>query len=201
MRSKFVGFAVIALLAVENSPAQNPSAIVDAIAFGDSASEQAHNFSGTRGEVISGGLGEPARILLPLKTGAWEGGRLTFTLKVDPQKQNYATARLWGSDATEDQLVLFYEGKQIGYRHLGDIDILDIGGGEAAFPGRFIYNTTPLPLEMTRGKTNLNFEIRSYGPTWGYTSQFEQFQKPLAGPTRGIYKLYTHRRLFRSAHR
>jgi len=192
MRAEFITFAAIVLLGVENVSAQNPSAIVDAIAFGDFASEQAHHFSGTRSEIISGGLGEPARILLPLKDGAWEGGRQAFTLRVDPQRQNYATVRLWGSDATDDQLVLFCQGKQIGYRHLGDIDILDIGGGEAAFSGRFIYNTTPLPLEMTRGKTNLFFEIRGYGPTWGYTSQFEQFQKPLAGPTRGIYKLYTH---------
>jgi hypothetical protein len=192
MRAEIFTFAAAMFLAVENSTAQNPSAIVDSIVFGNSASEQAHHFSDTRNEVISGGLGEPARISLPLKEGAWEGGRLAFTLQVDPQKQNYATVRLWGSDATDDQLVLFCEGKQIGYRHLGDIDILDIGGGEAAFPGRFIYNTTPLSLEMTRGKTNLNFEIRSYGPTWGYTGDFEKFQKPLAGPTCGIYELYTH---------
>jgi hypothetical protein len=184
--------AIIALAGVGNAFAENRSPTVDAIAFGNGASEQAHHFSGTRNEVISGGLGEPARILLPLKAGAWEGGRLAFALKVDPQKQNYATVRLWGSDATGDQLVLFCEGKQIGCRHLGDIDILDLGGGEAAFPGHFIYNTTPLPPELTRGKTNLNFEIRSYGPTWGYTGDFEKFQKPLAGPTRGIYELYTH---------
>jgi hypothetical protein len=100
--------------------------------------------------------------------------------------------RLWGSDATRNQLVLFCDGKQIGCRHLGDIDILDIGGGEAAFPGRFIYITTPLPLPMTQGKTELAFEIRSYGPTWGYGGDFAKFQKPLAGPTRGIYKLYSH---------
>ena len=192
MKAKIFFLAIISLVAAGSTFAQNQSAVVDAIAFGDGASEQAHHFSGTRSEVISGGLGKPARILQPLKEGAWEGGRLAFTLQIDPLKQNYATVRLWGSDATDDQLVLFCEGKQIGYRHLGDIDILDIGGGEAAFPGRFIYNTTPLPLEMTRGKTNLNFEIRSYGPTWGYTGQFGQFQKPLASPTRGIYELYMH---------
>ena len=192
MKAIIFFLAIISVGAAVNTFAQNQSAVVDAIAFGDGASEQAHRFSGTRSEIISGGLGKPARNLQPLKEGAWEGGRLAFTLQIDPLKQNYATVRLWGSDATDDQLVLFCEGKQIGYRHLGDIDILDIGGGEAAFPGRFIYNTTPLPLEMTRGKTNLNFEIRSYGPTWGYTGQFEQFQKPLAGPTRGIYGLYTH---------
>lgn len=192
MKQKAYFLAIITLLGVGNAFAENQSPTVDAIVFGDGASEQAHHFSSTRSEISSSGLGDPARILLPLKAGAWEGGRLAFALKVDPQNQNYATVRLWGSDATADQLVLFCEGKQIGYRHLGDIDILDIGGGEAAFPGRFIYNTTPLPLEMTRGKTNFPFEIRGYGPTWGYTGEFEKFQKPLAGPTRGIYKFYTH---------
>ena len=168
------------------------SAILDTLTFGDGASETNHALVANHSEIIRGALGEPARILLPQPDPAWLGGSLAFTLQVDPQKQNYFTARFSGSDATQNQLVLFCEGKQVGYRHLGDIEILDIGGEEPAFPGRFIYNTTPLPLAMTRGKTNLNFEIRSYGPTWGYTGEFEKFQKPLAGPTRGIYKIYTH---------
>ena len=69
--------------------------------------------------------------------------------------------------------MLFGEGKQIGYRHLGDIDLLDIGGGEPAFPGRFIYVTTPLPLAMTRGKTNLNGR------------QFHSARRRAAGPRAG----------------
>jgi hypothetical protein len=182
----------VSLLLMANCCFGAASTITDTIAFGDAASETNHAFTGNHSEIISGGLGEPARILLPQTDPAWEGGRLACTLKVDPQKQNYATVRFWGSDTTQNQLVLFCEGKQIGYRHLGDIDILDIGGEEAAFPGRFIYNTTPLPLPMTKGKTELHFEIHSYGPTWGYTGEFEKFQKPLAGPTRGIYKFYTH---------
>jgi hypothetical protein len=100
--------------------------------------------------------------------------------------------RLWGSDATQNQLILFCEGKQVGYRHLGDIDLLDIGGAGAAFPGRFFYNTAPLPLAMTQDRTNLNFEIRSSGPTWPCGNTFDKFQKPMTSPTRGIYKFYTH---------
>ncbi len=165
---------------------------LDSINFGDAASESAHKFSGPRSEKIAGGLGESARRLLEPATPGWDGGRLAFTLAVDSAKQNYATVRFWGSDATVDQLALFCEGKQVGYRHLGDLDLLDIGGGEAAFPGRFLYTTTPLPLELTQGKTNLNFEIRSSGPTWGYAGTFEKFQMPMTAPTRGIYKIYSH---------
>ena len=185
-------FPLLAWAATATVWAGAPAPIIDAIVFGDASSESRHALKPTLSEVIAGGLGEPARRLLPQANPPWEGGRLAFVLKVDAQQQNYATVRLWGSDATQNQLVLFCEGRQVGYRHLGDIDILDIGGEDAAFPGRFIYITTPLPLALTKGKTELNFEIRSYGPTWGYASDFEKFQTPLAGPTRGIYQFYTH---------
>ena len=183
--------AWLASASVELRAAKN-SAPLDSIAFGVAASEAGHGLQVTRSELITNRLGDAARVLLPAGEPAWAGGRLAFTLAVDPEKQNYATARLWGSDATVNQLILFCDGKQIGYRHLGDIDLLDIGGGAAAFPGRFIYRTTPLPLALTRGKTNLNFEIRSGGPTWPYGSTFAQFQKPMISPSRGIYKFYTH---------
>jgi hypothetical protein len=172
--------------------AREASPIIDSVTFGDTNSESAHNTSAKNSEIISGLLSQPARRLLPLEPRSWEGGRVAFTLRVDPEKQNYATIRLSGSDITANDLILFCDGKQVGYRHLGDIDLLDIGGERAAFPGRFFYNTTPLPLAMTQGKTNLHFEIRSSGPTWGYGNTFEQFQKPLVEPTRGIYRLYTH---------
>lgn len=183
--------ALIFLLAVPVFARGAPS-ILDSITFGDTNSETSHKLVAEHSEISSGALNLPARRLLPLAPPSWEGGHVVFTLRVDPEKQNYATIRLSGSDITVDDLILFCEGKQIGYRHLGDIDLLDIGGGRAAFPGRFFYNTTPLPLALTQGKTNLNFEIRSSGPTWGYGNTFEQFQKPLTDPTRGIYKFYTH---------
>jgi hypothetical protein len=175
----------------------NSSSFVDAVIFGDSSSENSHEFNSDRSEIIIGGLGEPARRLLPPLTGAednWDGGHLDFNLQIDPQKTNYVTARFWGEDTGNDHLILFCEGKQIGYRHLGDIDVLDFGddSGEPALPGRFFYATTPLPFEMTHGKTRLNFEIRSLGPTWGYGATFAQYQKPMTTPTRGIYKVYTH---------
>jgi len=180
------------VLGAEPSRASSSSACLDIVVFGDAKSEDSHNFVGKQSEAIKGGLDEPARRLLPPETENWEGGRMAFTVKVDPDKPNYATIKLWGSDKTLNQLILFCEGKQIGYRHLGDIDILDIGNGEPGFNGRFFYNTTPLPLEMTRGKTNLNCEIRCIGPTWGYGNTFDKYQKPMTTSTRGIYKFYTH---------
>jgi hypothetical protein len=166
--------------------------LVDSIVFGNAASEAAHQFSDTRSEKIVGGLSESARRLLPLQPGSWEGGSVIFTVKVDPARPNYATVKFWGADAAPGMLILFCEGKQIGYRHLGDIDVLDIGSREPAFPGRFVYVTTPLPGAMTHGKSSVQLEIRSTGPIWGYGATFDKYQKPMTEPTRGIYKLYTH---------
>jgi hypothetical protein len=165
---------------------------IDAITFGDAASEQTHSLAQTNSEIIHGGLGESARRLLPPATNHWEGGRMSFRVAVDPAKLNYATAKFWGSDAAQGMLILFCEGKQVGYRHLGDVDVLDIGSGEPNFPGRFFYVTTPLPESLTRGRTNVTLEIRSYGPIWGYGDTFERYQKPMTEPTRGLYRIYLH---------
>ncbi len=179
---------------------------VDSIALGDPASEKDHCLTSERSEVIHGALDEPARRLLPVAyrkwharsrvpqiIRSWAGGSLKFTVQVDPDQLNYTTLKLWGSDATLNLLVLFCDGKQIGYRYLGDLDVLDTGGDDgAAFPGRFIYNTTPLPLELTRGKTNLTLELRSAGPIWGYATTFAAFQNLMTAPTRGLYQIYIH---------
>ncbi len=168
------------------------SQTLDSLTFGDAASESAHGFDSDSSQPISGGLGQPARILLPKSPPDWEGGSVQFTMKVDPDKQDYLTVRLWGSDSGEDRLILLCEGKQVGYRHLGDVDILDDGGDGPGFGGRFFYQTTPLPVNITHGKSEVHFEIRSNGPVWGYGSTWQQYQKPMTVPTRGIYKVYTH---------
>src|ERR1017187_6091057 len=155
-------FAAAVLLTADRTSAQIPPAkesIVDSITFGDPPSEASHSLKAERSDAVTGGLGERARRLLPLEPQTWEGGSVSLALMVDPAKPNYATIKLWGSDKTGNLLLLFCEGKQVGYRHLGDIDLLDIGGGEAAFPGRFIYNTTPLPL-ADRKSTRLNSSHR-----------------------------------------
>jgi len=168
------------------------ASLLDDLQLGDSTSEQAHQFQDAGSEVIKGGLGEPARHLLPLGSTDWEGGNVSFTMKVDPDKQNYFTVKLWGSDLNKDFLILFCEGKQVGYRHLGDIDVLYSANGEPPLNGRFFYITTPVPLAMTTGKTEVNLQIRATGPIWGYGQTWEQYQKPMTAPSCGIYRVYTH---------
>ena len=166
----------------------------DALTFGDAASERSHGLEAEQSRVVTGGLGDPARILLPRDPISWEGGSVSFTMSVDPIKTNYFTVRLWGSEASQNRLILFCEGKQIGYRHIGDVDLLDFGNdsGSPPYNGRFFYKTSPLPRAMTRGKTELHFQIRSIGRIWGYGTTFEQYQKTMTEPTRGLYRVYTH---------
>jgi hypothetical protein len=167
---------------------------VDHIDFGDPVSEGAHQFSDRGSESGRGGLGQPMRRLLPLSSPTWKGGDLSFTLKVVPDAPIYVTARFWGSDVTDDRLVLFCEGKQIGWYHLGEIETLDAGNedGTPAYNGRFFYHTSPLPTSITQGKTELHFRIRAMGRIWGYGSAWAQYQKDMTKPSRGIYALYTH---------
>lgn len=167
---------------------------LDTLTFGNTASEQSHQLTAMQSDIVTGGLGDAARRLLPLATPTWKGGQVAFTMKVDPAQLNYMTVRFWGSEGSENRLLIFCEGKQVGYRHIGDVEILDFGneGGAPPYNGRFFYKTSPLPLAMTRGKSALRFEIRSTGRIWGYGMTFEQYQKTMTEPTRGIYRAYTH---------
>lgn len=166
--------------------------ILDTLSFGNDDSESAHELAATFSDAESGGLGEPARRLLPGGDAAWKGGILKFTVKVDPDQQNYFTLRLWGNDVNHNQLTLHVDGKQLGYRHLGDHEALEIGGDAPAYPGRFIYRTCPLPVALTKGKSVIRCEVRATGPIWGYARDFSQYQKPMTEPTRGLYRAYTH---------
>ena len=166
--------------------------LLDTLAFGDSSSESAHQLSSALSDLKPGGLGETSRRLLPGGELAWQGGILKFTVRVDPERQNYFTIRLWGGDLSHNQMALHVDGKQVGYRHLGDIETLDIGTDAPPYPGRFCYRTCPLPMALTKGKQTVNCEIRATGPIWSYGKDFSQYQKPMTEPTRGIYGVYTH---------
>ena len=187
--------SLLLLLLVICPAAATRANTIDLITFGDAPDEKAHRLEATRSEVIKGSLDQPARQLLPLEKPGPDGGRVTFTLKVDPKQPNYFTLKVWGGDVGEERgrLLLFCEGKQVGVRHLGDVDAcLDILSNEPRFPGRFTYTTTVLPRAMTQGKESVTLEIRSLGRIWSYGDTWERFQKHLEQPSRGIYAAYTH---------
>ncbi|WP_460503906.1 hypothetical protein, partial [Hymenobacter agri] len=181
----------LALLTASVARAQQSRA-TDQLTFGNAASEKNHQLTAEKSQVIVGGLREPARTLLPLATPTWQGGKLTCRMAVDPAAQNYVTLRLWGSDVNHNRLVLLCDGMQVGYRHLGDIDLLDLGSDAPLTQGRFYYTTLPLPRQSTKGKKSVRLTLQSNGPIWAYGQTWEAYQKPMTEPTRGLYGLYTH---------
>ena len=166
--------------------------LLDELLPGDAESERGHALVAAQSEVTEGALGQKGRRLLPGGPQPWEGGTFSFTMKVSPHEQTYLTARFWGDEGDDNYLILFCEGKQVGYRHLGDIDVLALPDQEPRYNGRFYYVTTPLPSNLTEGKQRVQLEVRATGPIWGYGSTFEQYQKPMTAPSRAVYALYTH---------
>ena len=172
--------------------------MTDILNFGSTESEYTHSLSAVNSGTGIGALGQSYRRLLPQDPADWQGGRTTFTMAVDPSKLNYFTIRLWGGETNVSRLVLFVADKQVGYLHIGDVDLLDFGNEDNELPlnGRFYYETSPLPLAMTRGKTNLQFSVQAIGRIWGYGGTFAQYQKIMDAPSRGLYSAYTHTNSF-----
>jgi hypothetical protein len=193
--SVVIGLGIAWLMAAPAIAAASEQAShIDQIVLGDSGSEDSHDFTSERSEALKGGLDESARRLLPLSPASFDGGWIAFTIKVDPQAQNYVTAKFWGSDKGQEsgRLLLYANGLQVGYRHEGDYDVLNQCDDEGQAPGRFFYQTVPLPLSLTRGKTSVLLKIAALGRMWPYGANFAQYQKNLVQPSREIYRVYTH---------
>lgn len=184
-----------------------PAEIIDAIRFGNPQSEKAHRFSGAETVVEKGDSGESGRKIQKPKEESWQSAPMSFKLKVDPARNNYITVKFWGGDVTHDHLVMFIDGKQMGYMHLGDYDILDYEQCEPRdaphssnptpqYPGRFTYTTFLLPEVATKGKSEIEVAIRATGKIWGYGNFFAQFQKNVTQDSRGLYGVYIHREPF-----
>ena len=90
---------------------------IDSIVFGSKDSEIEHRFSDVRSERCIAALGQTARHLLPLDPVSYNGGWVKFRLRVDPERQNYFTVKLWGGDrgAQSGRLILYINGLQVGY--------------------------------------------------------------------------------------
>jgi hypothetical protein len=201
--AKLIFAAIFLTLSARAGYAQGAAAgggFTDVITFGKPTSEAAHHLTSFASGVINGGMGQPARELLPLHPYSIYGGHLDFTMKCNPNKTNYITVKYWGNDRGEDlgRLLLYCNGLQVGYRFMSDYGL--ISGAENAgsesltnsrpFPGRFFYVTEPLPRKLTRGKHAVRLEIQAIGYDWMYASNFRQYQHHLTHPSRGIYKAY-----------
>ncbi|WP_329224997.1 Tat pathway signal sequence domain protein [Streptomyces canus] len=201
--------AAVAVLGLPSAPAAaaplgtREPARLDIVVLGDPDSEAAHSLTATLSDTVTGGLGQPARVLNPSVPASYWGGTLAFDVAVRPTGTTYVTVRLWGDDHddTSDEaasgtnmwrLQLFCEGKQVGYEDQGAVDSLDILDTAPRTPGRFFFHTLPLPEKMTAGKDKVTLEIRAMGRIWSYGQDASQLYRTMTTPSRGIYRVYTH---------
>ena len=168
--------------------------LIDSLRFGEPEEEKGHELVAEKSEVAVGAHLLDVRRLLPTEPESWRGGKLTFQMKVDGEKPNYFTAAFWGSDVTGEhsRLSLSIDGKQVGQRHLGEVDLLDIMHDEPRFPKGFLFKTLPLPTHLTAGKESVELSIEAQGPIWGYGREIARYQKNMTQPSRGIYAGYVH---------
>ncbi len=167
-------------------------AVFDAIRLGDSASEDGHLFEAGSTTTAAGLLVQSCRITMPREIADWRGDGMTFQLRVHPERQNYITLQFSGDEINENMLILLVNGKQLGYRFYGDIEIPAPANQTPIAPGRFYYVTLPLPMSATYRKERVELELFSAGPVWMPGRSFTQFQTNMTTPGRGVYRVTTH---------
>ena len=115
---------------------------LDRIDFGNAGSEQAHAFDSGASSLPYAGIGALGQSFRqPLSNGVpgvASNGILSFTMTVDPVKQNYLTIRMWGSDNNGVWTLLA--------QAVPNLSPLDMGASPSPFPNRFYYSTTPIAL-------------------------------------------------------
>ncbi|WP_371750461.1 Tat pathway signal sequence domain protein [Streptomyces sp. NBC_01283] len=166
--------------------------------FGDPASEDRHAISAVNSAVITGYLGQSARVLKPETPAGFWGGAMSFTLRVDPRKMNYLTVKFWGGDCSSDascndlwRLQVFIEGKMMGWIDQGPVDAIDMMHTAPRLPGAFFSHT--LPLSCARGESSVRLRIASTGRVYPYGSNATgDYYFAMTTPSRGIYRAYTH---------
>lgn len=81
--------------------------------------------------------------------------------------------------AVLDQHTIHVQRKQVGYRHFGDIELLEFGADAKSYDGRFIDRACPLPMALTGGSSTVAFEIHAGGPVSSYDRSLAQCRSPL----------------------
>jgi len=169
--------------------------VMDKVILGHEDSEKAHEFVSDNSVVRTGGLGEKCRVIMAREPDPdFIGGSIGFTLKCDPELQNYITVKFWGSELGETVLYLYHDGKQIGSQQSDwpVFDKLNWRDKEPAFDGRFFYSTYLIPYHLTQGKRQITLQIVSTGYLYSYARSYEQAKHDQKDPGRGIYAAYTH---------
>lgn len=174
---------------------------LDRIDFGDTStdvtSESKHAFVNLGNPTGTAALGLTYREIAPSSTGANIGNAadnevLTFTMACSPSLQNYLTIQIWGSDTTFDAIYLYTaaQGYQMSNYYSTNEPEIDFQESDPILPGRFVYETIPIPLSMTTGQSSVTLTLNAAN-SYGYYS--DGTTNLAAGQTsRPIYAAFTH---------
>jgi len=149
-------FALFSELQAANLPN-----MLDRLQLGKTESETEHRFWGKNTNANIGLLNESCRVLNMKKENSTTENEIRFTMKVDPQKQNYFTLKYSGSSPQPFTNEVFVDNLLIGVGGIGDDYPAINEGFGAALPGRFIYSTIVLPLNVTMGKSEVTIRVQT----------------------------------------
>ncbi len=161
--------------------------ILDSVVLGNDESEKAHNVDPGKSEIGYGGLGDTYRQLYP-----GLGDRIYVTMKVDPEKMNYFTVKLWGSEAKNVQGKTLMINDEFGtlQAKYGEMwPVLDYMYEEPAQRDSYFYATYRLPMAMTYGKDEVRLYIEHYGDYSAYSANGFSTASEYS---RQMYKFITH---------
>ncbi len=162
------------------------SDVLDYVILGDEESEAEHNVDAGQSAVGYGGLGDTYRQLYPGDDKIW------VTLKVDPEKMNYITVKLWGSECENKEIQNLMINDEFGtlQAKYGTVwPVWDNMYEEPAQRGSYFYATYRLPMAMTYGRTEVRFQIYHGGDANAYSANGMNDSTEYS---RQLYKLVTH---------
>ena len=173
------------------APAPTPT-FIDRVDFGSTRSESAKSVNtATSAPTGNGAFSQTYRQPKLIKYGDMPAAadKLTFTVAVDPAKQNYLTVKLFGSDSYFGQLRIAdlpTDNNRPSYVADQVDNSMSNGAGNPPFYGRFHYSTVSLPLSMTTGKTSVTLSLYSTG------FFYDDGSGKVGNPTRPVYSAFTH---------
>lgn len=109
--------------------------------------------------IFNNGLGTK---LSPTEPPSRFSSELTFTIKVDPYRQNYLSLKL-NSAEKYTPIFIYLDGKQLGYAKCSDFEAINLCYGNFKPEGWF-YVTSAIPIFYTKGKTEIVLSLRQAEP-------------------------------------
>ncbi len=160
--------------------------VLDYVIMGNDESEAAHDVDPGKSVKGYGGLGDTYRQIYPGDDSYW------VTLKVDPEKMNYITVKLWGSESENKEIKNLMINDEYGtiQSKYGTVwPVWDNMYEEPAQRDSYFYATYRLPMAMTHGRTEVRFRVYHGGDANAYSANG---MNAATEYSRQLYKLITH---------